>query len=79
RLLGLVAAIEARSEHPLAEALGRYAHDHGHDHAAADTNPSDESGGSTAGASSFANSTIEAFESLTGRGVRARDAEGRRL
>ena len=79
RLLGLVAAIEARSEHPLAEALGRYAHDHGHDHAAADTNPSDESGGSTASASSFANSTIEAFESLTGRGVRARDAEGRRL
>ncbi|WP_442488756.1 heavy metal translocating P-type ATPase [Halomonas litopenaei] len=81
RLLGLVAAIEARSEHPLAEALGRFAHDHGQAHAPddADTNPSDESGGGTASATSFANSTIEAFESLTGRGVRARDAEGRRL
>ena len=83
RLLGLVAAIEARSEHPLAEALGRYAHDHGHahapDHADADTNPSDESGNNADNISSFANSTIEAFESLTGRGVRARDAEGRRL
>ena len=79
RLLGLVAAIEARSEHPLAEALGRYAHDHGHDHAAADTNTSDELGNGADNTSSTANSTIEAFESLTGRGVRARDAEGRRL
>ncbi|RQW69528.1 heavy metal translocating P-type ATPase [Halomonas sp. YLB-10] len=79
RLLGLVAAIEARSEHPLAEALGRYAHDHGHDHAAADTNTSDELGNNADNTSLTTNSTIEAFESLTGRGVRARDAEGRRL
>ena len=81
RLLDLVAAIEARSEHPLAEALGRYAHDHGHAQAPddADTHASDELGNSADSASSLTNSTIEAFESLTGRGVRARDAEGRRL
>ncbi|MCJ8284392.1 heavy metal translocating P-type ATPase [Halomonas sp.] len=75
RLLGLVAAIEARSEHPLAEALGRYTHDHAH----ADAGTSDEPGNNAYNISSTTNSTIEAFESLTGRGVRARDAEGRRL
>ncbi|MFD2192323.1 heavy metal translocating P-type ATPase [Pistricoccus aurantiacus] len=55
-VLGLVAALERGSEHPLATALVKYAESEDADTA-----------------------TVEAFESVTGRGVTARTPEGRFL